>query len=115
MFASELNRARDVIFATFGKPVTRPDGRVVTGVFVDPRRPVSLAHRGRMGMGEELALDQPRVRLRSADYTGLKDGDVLIIEGEGYAVVRPYPDGAGLVDVVLVPAPSGVAGPGAWR
>lgn len=99
------------ILSRVGDPATLEDGTPLLGAFDNPFLDPQFGAKGGSGsLGMTVNADavrEPTFTLPAADAVGLVKGVVLIVnlpaaEGGGrYKVVRPEPDGSGLVALVL--------------
>lgn len=107
----DINAAALSIEDGFGEPVTLPSGDVVTGVFelFDPR----VQDPSGSGVGRSMRISQqhnPMLMLLDADASGLAEGDDVGVRGSQWRITRIDPDGNGITELSLMPAPQVDAG-----
>jgi hypothetical protein len=83
----------------FGVSATwTPDGgsaSTVVGIFDNEFRSTDV------GAGAEIATDDPHFLCRSADVSGIAEGDALSVSGTDYTIRVVMADGTGMTELVL--------------
>lgn len=111
-FRAMADRMDALLVERLGDPVILADGRTVYGDFSSPFLGAEIGggKGGTVKLGSAINADavrEPTLTVRVVDVPDVKKGDLLTIElpanlgGGVYKVVRPEPDGAGMVDLVL--------------
>lgn len=97
-FRDLANRLDATVFSHLGDPASL-NGRPVTGLFAAPWRQPTYG-------GHNTNLREPNLTVREADTAGLELGALVTLhlpppDGGDYDLVRPEPDGTGLLVLVL--------------
>lgn len=110
-FRALADRTDALLVARLGDPAILADGRTVYGDFVSPFVGAEIGGKnGAMKLGTAINADavlEPGLTVRTVDVPDVKKGDFLTIDlpknlgGGRYKVVRPEPDGTGMVKLVL--------------
>lgn len=88
----------------------------VRGIFYPRGKPAGSPMGSEVGLGMRISQQRnPMVDLLDEDAAGLADGDQISIAGADYLITRLDPDGLGMTEVQLMPAPA-VTDPAArWK
>lgn len=110
-FRALADRSDALLVARLGDPAILADGRTIYGDFVSPFVGADLGGKGTaMRLGTAVNADavlEPGLTVRAVDVPDVKKGDFLTIDlpkhlgGGRYKVVRPEPDGTGMIKLVL--------------
>ena len=111
-FRALADRMDALLVGRLGDPATLADGRTIYGAFASPfvGAEIGGGKGGAARLGGAINADEvlePTLTARVVDVQGVKKGDFLTIElptllgGGRYKVVRPKPDGSGMIDLVL--------------
>lgn len=97
-FESLTGIANRVGTAVVGDAVTlHPSKRTIKGVFEEPLESEPIA-------GYVIDLSKPRLTITEDDHKLMFPGEQLVIRGDAYSVIKPVPDGSGMVTLVLTRA-----------
>lgn len=92
--AVETADDRAIYLADFGVTVTYSGGSFV-GIFDNAYTDVDA------GGGVAISMVDPRLSCRTADVTGVSEGDTITIGGNSYIVRVKMPDGTGMTELML--------------
>lgn len=97
--AVETADDRSFMLADFGETLTyTPSGGTassIIGIFDNSYEAVDV------GGSFAAAMQQPRVLVRSADVSGIAEGDTIVRSGATYIVRVVMPDGTGMTEIML--------------
>lgn len=115
-FADRRQAVQEAKLRTNGEPVILAGAVEVVGIFHPRGKPAVSPMGSEVGLGMRISQQRnPSVELADEVAAGLADGDPLSIDGVDYLITRMDPDGLGMTEVQLMPAPAG-SDPGArWK
>ncbi|WP_455928798.1 head-tail joining protein [Pseudomonas fluorescens] len=111
-FRALADRMDALLVGRLGDPAILANGRTIYGAFASPfvGAEIGGGKGGAVRLGGAINADEvlePTLTVRMVDVQGVKKGDFLTIDlpavlgGGRYKVVRPKPDGSGMIDLVL--------------
>lgn len=111
-FRALADRMDALLVGRLGDPAILANGRTIYGAFASPfvGAEIGGGKGGAVRLGGAINADEvlePTLTVRMVDVQGVKKGDFLTIDlpavlgGGLYKVVRPKPDGSGMIDLVL--------------